>query len=522
MNPSTVRVLAARAVVGGAVAGLLLLPGSSAPHLLPGIILSWTGLSSLAVLGWIRWRPFDERTALGMMLVLDLAPELLLVAGTGLGRSPFASLFSLTIAAAGTLFGFAGGLTMGFLAAAGYWILVQVGQGSGIPPVLTGILLLILGLLFGRLGGRMARQSEEMERVQVELERVQMDAETIVASLGGPLLCLDRHGEIRRVNHAAVRLLRLEHAADGVRLTEAGDPARLAPLLQFVGEAFRGGEHSAEIELPAGAGNPDTPIEVTSSCVRDRDGRVQGLVLVLNDLTRRREQEAEQARQERLAVVGELSGHLAHEIRNSLKPVVGSIELLAGEIPREGTSGELLEIILRESESLETFLTDFLSFARDKSLTIEPFALDELIGEQIATLAHHPAHRTGVVLRFEGDSEDATVESDRNAVRDILRNLVLNALEATTQGEVVVHVRSHGNDLEVVVEDTGEGLPEGDPELLFEPFRSHKPGGTGLGLAITRRLAGRLGVEVALEPREGGGARARLSLRGLRCVRRAA
>lgn len=522
MNPATVRVLAARAVVGGAVAALLFLPGSDAPHLLPGIILSWIGWTSLIVLGWIRWRPLDERIALGTMLVLDLGPELLLVAGTGLARSPFASLFSLTIAAAGTLFGFAGGLTMGFLAAAGYWTLIQIGQGSGIPPVLTGILLLILGLLFGRLGGRMARQSQEMERVQVELERVQLDAETIVTSLSGPLLCLDRHGEIRRVNHAAVRLLRLEPAADGMRLVDAGDPARLAPLLQFVGEAFRGGEHSAEIELPHGDGNADTPIEVTSSCVRDRNGRVQGLVLLLNDLTRRREQEAEQARKERLAVVGELSGHLAHEIRNSLKPVVGSIELLAGEIPRQGTAGELVEIILRESDSLETFLTDFLAFARDKALTVEPFLLDELIGEQIAALAHHPARRTGVTLRLDGGSEGIAVESDRSVVRDILRNLVLNALEATAQGEVVIRVRPQANDLEVLVEDTGEGLPAGDPELLFEPFRSHKPGGTGLGLPIARRLAARLGAEVVLEPRMDGGTRARLALRGVRCAREAA
>jgi signal transduction histidine kinase len=249
---------------------------------------------------------------------------------------------------------------------------------------------------------------------------------------------------------------------------------------------------------------------------------VQGLVVQMSDLTLRKEQEAEQARKERLAAIGELSGHLAHEIRNSLKPLVGSVELLEGEMPRDGNAGELVGIILREAESLEAFLSDFLAFSRDKTLTVRDFDLDELIDEQIAALSRHPAHKVGVALKWVPVESGEVLRTDRDAVRDILRNLVINALEATAEGGVRLFCNVAGPDIELVVEDTGIGLPEGDPEQLFEPFRTYKAGGTGLGLSVARRRARQLSGEVVLERRSNVGSRSRLLLRACRVEHRAA
>ncbi len=524
MGPSAGRYLAARAIVGGAVAILLALPASGAHGVLSPAVLTLVVASSLAG-GWVlRARPARIQLLLMATLAADLMVESVLVATTGASRSPFALLFSLTIAASGLFFRLQGSMVVTFCAMAGYWagtlLAGSVAEGA---PVLTSLFLLLLGLLTGLLGRRVADQSREVDRVRVELERVLLDAETIVASLESPLLCLDREGEVRRANRTAARLLRVNGDLEGRRLEEVGAHARIAPLLDLVEKAFRDGmESSTEILLPGDGAASATPVEVLASCVRDRFGAVRGLVLLLNDLTRRKEQEAEQARRERLAVIGEMSGHLAHEIRNSLKPVVGSIELLAGEIPQEGIKGELMGIILRESEALETFLSDFLTYARDKTLTIEDLDLDELIKDQIAALSRHPACSPGVSIRSDPGPVGTAVRADRRALRDILRNLLLNALEATPEGEVSLSFTVDAGNVELTVSDTGVGLPEGDPESLFEPFCSHKPGGTGLGLSIARRLARRLGGDVILERRQGPGACARLSLRSFGVERRAA
>jgi len=513
VGPSTGRYLAARAALGGAVAAILALPAARAPQGLPLSVLTLVLVTSASGLLLLRFRPGWGRHILAATLGLDLAVESLLVGSTGAGRSPFVLLFSLSVAASGLFFGLLGSMGVAAGAVGGYWWgIVETGEPIAWAPLLTSFFLLFLGFLAGMLGRRIAVKSREVDRVRGELERVLLDAETIVASIGTPLLCLDRAGTVRRANRALAALLGADDL-EGRSFSEIGVSPRLRPLVGFIEETKAADRDACrEILLPASSGSPEVPVEVLVSCVRDRSGLSQGLVLLLRDLTSRKREEAEQARRERLACIGELSGHLAHEIRNTLKPVVGSIELLAGEIPLQGTAGELLEIILKESESLESFLTDFLSYTRDKSLTIEDVDLDDLLGSEVAAVRMHPARRPDVVVRAGGGAPGASVQTDRAMLSAALRNLLINALEATQAGRVEVSWSVEGERLEIAVSDTGVGLPDGDPEALFEPFCSHKPGGTGLGLSIARRLARRLGGDVILEPRAGGGARARLAL----------
>ncbi|MBD3162431.1 MAG: PAS domain-containing protein [Candidatus Eisenbacteria bacterium] len=523
MAPSIGRYLAVRGLIGLAVAGLAALPTAGADPRVIGLVLAWVGASTL--LGFTFRSMLRERMHGGLvtLLILDLAVEAVLVAATGCARSPFVLVFSLTIATAGLFYGLAGGFAAGLGAAIGYWTGIMAQRHDlGIAPILTSVFLVALGILFGRVGRRVADQSLEMDRVRDELERVRLDAETIVASLTGPLLCLDRSLVIRRINLAASRLLGITGDPSDRRLIDVVEADRSAPLRGFVEETFQGGDGSAEIDLPSRNGGEPIPVEVSASRVRDRSGRVQGVVLLLADLTRRREQEAEQARKERLAAIGELSGHLAHEIRNSLKPVVGSIELLAGEIPPKGNAGELMQIILRESETLETFLNDFLAYSRDKSLTVTEFDLEVLIEEQVASLERHPARAPDVALRRRNGAPAGLIRADRAAVRDILRNLIINGLEATEKGSVEIATNGDAETVCIEVADTGAGLPDVPVESLFEPFRTCKPGGTGLGLSIARRLARRLGGEVTLEGGREGGTQSYLTMPTGREMRRAA
>lgn len=520
MQSNLGRTLTVRALVGCTVAILLALPATRAPEILPASVLGLVAASTVAAAVAGRLLPTRRRAVLLALAGFDLLTEMILVGATGVARSPFVLLFSLTIASAGLSFGLAAGIGFGTAAALGYWGgILRTGAASDAAVALASLCLLLLGLLTGLLGRRLAAEGREIARVRAELAQAELDAESIMASLTSPLLCLDTAGRIRRANPPACSLLGLGAHPEGLPLRECGQPGRLAPLLDLVSRALERGEGaSGEISIP---GEPPVPIEVAASQVRDHDGTLRGLVLLITDLTRRKEAEAEQARRERLAVVGELSGHLAHEIRNSLKPVVGSIELLRGEIPSGGVAGELMEIILREAESLESFLSDFLTFARDKSLTFSDFDLDELISEEIAALTHHPARAQAVRIELVTGWDQGWLRSDRGAVREILRNLILNALEATETGRVAITWRPEADGLELLIEDTGCGLPDGSPDALFEPFCTHKAGGTGLGLSIARRLAHRLGGEVTLERRDRGTC-ARLVLHDCRSLEQAA
>jgi signal transduction histidine kinase len=212
-----------------------------------------------------------------------------------------------------------------------------------------------------------------------------------------------------------------------------------------------------------------------------------------------------------LALIGQLSAGLAHEIRNSLKPISGSVELLRRELPATGGARDtLMEIILRESEALEAFLEEFLHLARDKSLQMEELPLERVVGEEFESLASLPG---GIfrLARPDPDEPLLRVRADRACLRQILRNLGLNAIEA---GGVPVEVgwRRVDGEAEVYLRDHGSGLAEEIRARAFEPFFTTKPRGTGLGLAIARDLAERLGGRLALDPAEGGGTRAILRL----------
>ncbi|MDM7916872.1 MAG: ATP-binding protein, partial [Candidatus Eisenbacteria bacterium] len=264
-------------------------------------------------------------------------------------------------------------------------------------------------------------------------------------------------------------------------------------------------EETGEVHLA------DVPVEVTTNPVRDREGEAHGLVVLLADLTERRAREEDGRRRERLAVIGELSAGLAHEIRNSLKPITGSVELLRRELPAgEPGRDTLMEIILREAEALENFLTEFLTFARDRKLQLEPVPVETLLGEELESLNATPGSAFRLV-RPAASEPSLRVRADRSCLRQIVRNLGLNALEAGG-APIELGWRRDGVEAEIFVRDHGPGIPEELRARVFEPFFTTKPQGTGLGLAIAHDLADRLGGRLVLTPATGGGTRASIRL----------
>src|SRR6187402_2890676 len=196
---------------------------------------------------------------------------------------------------------------------------------------------------------------------------------------------------------------------------------------------------------------------------------------------------------ERLTAAGQLSASLAHEIRNPLASISGAAGILSrGQASPEARS-ECLEILTMESQRLNKLLTNFLDFARPRLPRLQLASPYEIV-ESVVSLAQHIARRQGVILEVETKDLDRELECDPEQVKQLLLNLLLNAIQASTAGDVVT-IRSffQREVLCIEVYDRGHGIAPGDREHIFEPFFTTKENGTGLGLAIAFNIAAQHG-----------------------------
>lgn len=452
-------------------------------------------------------------------LCIEVGAHILVIARMGEPGSPFLLLPALPILLWGILRGLSGGIPASILALLGEALLRGAGPSawpgrspmSGEAP--TALLFhaaafLLLGAFSGMLGRRIRQEEAEHQETRRELEQAQLDAESIVAHLSRGLVCLDRRGRVSRMNGRAQALLSPWGGIEvGGAVSDVPPSSPLYPLARHLSERLDScGEESHEIHLgpPAGADAPGFPCEISTTPILDGQGERHGIMVLLNDLTELRAREAHRRHKERLALIGELSAGLAHEIRNSLKPITGSVELLRRETPAGDEARDaLMEIILREAESLENFLTEFLNFARDKNLQMQLLPLEMVLGEELESLNALPQSPFRLVSR-PGEGKPLRVQADRGALRQVVRNLGINALEAEG-APIEVGWKRDGREAVIFMRDHGPGI---EPELrrkVFEPFFTTKPSGTGLGLAIARDLVDRLGGRLTLEPAAGGG-----------------
>jgi signal transduction histidine kinase len=454
---------------------------------------------------------------------LDVAAQGFVLARMGGPGSSYLLLLALPIFVWGLLRGIAGGIWAAGLALGVQGFLAASAASSNAAPLPTHLLhaaaLLLLGLFAGLLGRRIQQVERLHRQTRRELETAQLDAASVVSQLSRGLLCLDEDGRVTLSNARAQSLLApLLDLSGGGDLREVfqRSPQReaLLPLIRhLLGRLSRPEEESHEILLSWAEGGlkRELPLEVATSPILDREGKLRGLLVLLSDQTARAALEADRRRKERLALIGELAAGLAHEIRNSLKPITGSIELLRRAAPGgENRRDSLMEIILRESESLENFVTEFLNFARDKNLENCLVPLERVLGEEWESLNSLPQSPFRLI-RPDEDESRIWVRADRGALRQVVRNLGLNALEAGG-GPIEIGWKREGAEAVIYLRDHGPGIAEQIRSQVFEPFFTTKPHGTGLGLAIARDLVDRLGGRLALEPAEGGGMRATIRL----------
>jgi PAS domain S-box-containing protein len=391
------------------------------------------------------------------------------------------------------------------------------GAAAAEPVLPTGMLLafvVIVGVLAGVLGRRVRTAQDDLERTARELYRVRVDNDVILRHLATGVLTVDAWGTVAYLNPAAEQVLGMRTAEVRGRPLQVALPERIALLRELVQDTLTRGEARLRAQLTArSAAGQELVLGVTTNVLR-HEGEVTGVVAVFQDLTEVRGMELRARRNETLAEVGALAAGIAHELRNGLNPISGSVEFLQRELRPEGESAVLMSLITRECGRLNRFVSDLLSYARERDLVLEPLDLDEHMAELRDGLRRDPRCAAGVRVAFDAPGAGMQLRGDREQLRQVWLNLVNNALDAMAGGgALTVRWRPEaGGRVVVEFEDQGAGIaPEVLPRI-GEPFFTTKQEGTGLGVAMARRIVERHGGTLVLESAPGRGAIARVRL----------
>ncbi len=219
-----------------------------------------------------------------------------------------------------------------------------------------------------------------------------------------------------------------------------------------------------------------------------------------------------EASERQLAQLGRLSATLAHEIRNPLGAMKGLTQLVQEDLPEDHRAHELMATVISEAQRLEKLVTDLLAFARPAGLSIQEVDIVRAL-ESVITLLEPRALEQGIRFESQFAGSPLQVRADPDGLRQVLLNVLGNAIDATGgPGRIDLTAVERPQEIEISVMDRGCGLGSGDPEELFQPFRTTKTHGSGLGLAVSRQIVERLGGRISLENRSGGGAICRIRL----------
>ncbi|HQU85453.1 MAG TPA: ATP-binding protein, partial [Pyrinomonadaceae bacterium] len=222
----------------------------------------------------------------------------------------------------------------------------------------------------------------------------------------------------------------------------------------------------------------------------DEDGEASGLIVTFQDLTEIRSMEESVRRKDRLAAVGRVAAGLAHEIRNPLGAMRGAIQVLESTTQMNKTQSGLMEIILRESDRLNSIITNFLTYARPRVSNFSEIDVCEAILDTFTLLRHSPDVKETHKLETELPDHPVLIYADPTQLKQIFWNLARNSIQAMRDGGTfsIRLLESQLNRVKIVFSDTGCGMSPEQVEQLFEPFSNSTTGGTGLGLSIVYQI----------------------------------
>ena len=479
------------------------------------------GLSAAYALA-LRFTRTPLRAQAAAQFALDALLVTWLVWVTGNLYSPYTALYILVVSAASIFLGARGalvtavgcaacytaamlGLTAGWFGGRGLTAasLAEVAQATG----LNVVAFLVVGLLAARLAERQTLSEVQMREATHALVSLRALHERIVESIRSGVITTDLERRVYTVNRAAEEMT--GYAAAALRGQDVsilfGDLAeRIEDSLRSAAEGHASPRYEAECLTPEGF---LVKLGYNISPLSSETGETTGLVITFQDLTDVRAMEETSRRQERLSAVGRVAAGIAHEIRNPLAAMRGSIQVLRSELEADAPQRELMDIVLSESDRLNRIITDFLTYARPRKFSLAECDLRDPLRETFALLRHSPELLDGHLLEEDLHDEPLLAMADAEGVRQVFWNLTRNALKAMPDGGTLRAEmrRTAPGSVRITFTDTGRGMTPAQVERLFEPFSSSTTGGTGLGLSIVYQIIRDHGGTINVRSREGHG-----------------
>jgi two-component system sensor histidine kinase PilS (NtrC family) len=530
-----VRLVVATVLLGSALAVQLRDPGAWAVK--PFFFL--IGLTYAVSLGFIgslrfvdRWpRLTDVHFAIDALII---SAAVLLSGGVA---SLFTILYMLPIVASASVQFRRGGLQMASLSTLLFigLVVVQYLSASGtldlpfrlplndLPAVSVAQYTVVLNafgffavaLLSGSLAERARRGEAQLEQATVEIADLQAFNQYVLDNLLSGLATTDARNRLVTFNRSAMVITGRsgalpigEMATDVLQLP----PAFAASLAQDLARV-RSKRTDYQFRRPDGQ---LIELGVAAAALPLPDG-TRGHLYTFQDVTDVRRFEQSARLQQRLAAVGEMAAGIAHEIRNPLASMSGSMQMLKQELPLSADQALLMDIVLRESERLNQTIKSFLAYARPQKFQVQQIDLRTMIQETVMLLRNSPdveARHTITAGQFD---RAVLIDADEGQIRQIVWNLATNGLRAmrdggTLQLSAIEEGTGDSRSAVLVVEDEGVGIAPDDMDAIFQPFRGSFGKGTGLGLAIVHRIVTDYGGQIEVRSRPGRGTTFRVTL----------
>lgn len=456
-------------------------------------IVFWYAVSLFYVLLISFWQEY--RLQASLQVLTDLVMVSLVVHETGSWDSSLNVLYPLIIIVAGILLPRVWAHLIAALAFILYGTVLELAYYGIVHSYATthpdlkalqGLIFvhlfafLAVAYLAGLLVAKLQMVGVQLKTASGALEDLQVLHENIIQSISSGLITTKLDGRITLVNSAAQKLLGLA-------------PSDLLgkPVSSLFLDPLPNGESSSHAEVrfdTPGTFRRTARVRVAAIDVPERG--ISGYVYALDDLTELRRLEREVRMQDRLAAVGRLAAAIAHEIRNPLTSIAGSVSMLSGIPELSEEHRHLLGIVTRESQRLNGIITDFLAYSRGKQYRFDKVNLISLLEDTLTLIRNRMVtENTGVTIESRIGMSEAWVLADGDRIKQVFWNIAENALRAMQDGGTLsVSVERLDEDWQISFTDTGTGMTPQQTEKIFEPFQSNFEGGTGLGLAVVYQI----------------------------------
>lgn len=526
--------IAIRAIISTILLGSATLVQIRAPGLFPGDPFFFLiGLIfALTITYATTWRFVDRHR---WLVDVQLAGDALVVSAfvyfTGGITSYFASLYVLPIIAGSTVQFRRGGLLVATLSTVLYvgLVLAQYLTAAGLidlwfAPVSLPLLpsgsvaqytvalnvfgFVAVALLSGSLANSLRSAGTRLAQASTQIAGLQALNQHVIDSLPSGLATTDTAQHILTFNRAAETITGIAFQSAVGR--PIGDVLQLPSdvtmtLPEALGDGRARQRHEFRYRTLDGRG--DIEIGLTATHLETPVGRA-GFLFTFQDVTSIKKLERDHAIQQRLAAVGEMAAGIAHEIRNPLASMSGSIQILRQELPLSSEQAQLMDIVLRESERLNTTIRSFLAYARPQRFQIARHDVRRALSDTALLLRNSADVCDRHVIDVNVPADALWYEADEGQIKQIVWNLATNGLRAMPDGgrlQLIAAVEPASEGVVLTVRDEGVGIPPGDLDGLFQPFHGTFAKGSGLGLAIVHRIVTDYNGEIQVSSQPGAG-----------------